>query len=97
MRRLVDLHLNVPPKKKTHREPPGPEYSLLIIILEDQYLLWIVIVKPRGRFQNLVLKMFSSKNWYKVSFFWINGQYGPLSVPVEPPVTKTEAWQLYQK
>ena len=29
--------------------------------------------------------------------FWKNGQYGPLSVPVEPPVTKTEAWQLYQK
>ena len=56
-----------------------------------------MIVKPRGRFQNLVLKMFSSKNWYKVSFFGKNGKYGPLGVPVESLVTKTEYCQLYEK
>ena len=91
MRRLFDLHLKAPPPN----DPQGAPWAWIQPF--DYHSRGSISVKPRGTFQNLVLKMFSSKNWYKVSFFGKNGKYGTLGVPLDSLVTKTEACQLYEK
>ena len=93
---LFDLH----PKTPAPNDPQGAPWAWIQPF--DYHSRGSIFVKPHGRLQKLVLKMFSSKIWHKVSSLgasanwnWLKLLFGkiyPLNTPSAPWACGLEIW-----